>query len=167
MRDKPDLLKGAIAGIAGGLLASLIMEQFQALWSKAATAAQGQSKESSEKKPATVKAANAVTQKLTGHNVPTDKQELAGEAVHYTMGVTSGAIYGLASELIPLSTFGQGAGFGAAVFLLADEVSVPGLGLSQPPNKMPITTHIYGLVSHLVYGWTTEVVRSAVRKALS
>ena len=32
----PDILKGLIAGVAGGLLASLVMEQFQALWSKVA-----------------------------------------------------------------------------------------------------------------------------------
>jgi hypothetical protein len=34
--DGPDILKGLIAGVAGGLLASLVMEQFHALWSKAA-----------------------------------------------------------------------------------------------------------------------------------
>jgi len=34
--DAPDILKGLIAGVAGGLLASLVMEQFQALWSKVA-----------------------------------------------------------------------------------------------------------------------------------
>jgi hypothetical protein len=33
--DAPDILKGLIAGVAGGLLASLVA-QFQALWSKAA-----------------------------------------------------------------------------------------------------------------------------------
>lgn len=165
MNNKPDLFKGLTAGIAGGLLASLIMEQFQALWSKAKTALPDQPQKKG--KPATVKAADAVTQKFTGHNVPAERQEMAGEAVHYTMGLVSGAIYGLASEIVPLATLGQGAGFGAAVFLLADEVSVPALGLSKSPGKMPVSAHIYGFASHLIYGWTTELVRSAVRKALS
>lgn len=113
-----------------------------------------------------VKATDAITRKMTGHDVPKSKQSLAGETVHYSIGVTSGAIYGLAAEVIPLATIGQGAGFGAAVFLLADEVSVPALGLSASPAKMPVMSHVYALASHLVYGWTTEVVRDAVRRAL-
>jgi hypothetical protein len=32
-RRDPDLIKGVVAGIAGGLFASFLMEQFQALWS--------------------------------------------------------------------------------------------------------------------------------------
>jgi putative membrane protein len=165
MYKKPDLLKGLLAGIAGGLLASLIMEQFQALWSKAANALPDQPKEKG--KPATVKAADAIAQKFAGHNVPAARQEMAGEAVHYTMGLVSGAAYGLASELVPFATLGQGTGFGAAVFLLADEVSVPALGLSKPASETAMATHLYGFASHLVYGWTAELVRAAVRKALS
>ena len=38
VQDDPDVLKGLVAGIAGGLLASLVMEQFQTLWTKAADA---------------------------------------------------------------------------------------------------------------------------------
>lgn len=33
-----DLLKGLLAGVAGGLLASFLMEQFQAAWSAVAAA---------------------------------------------------------------------------------------------------------------------------------
>lgn len=160
-------MKAAIAGLAGGLLASLMMEQFQALWSKAASALQDQPQKKSREKPATVKAADAVSQKLAGHNIPAKKRELAGEVVHYAMGATSGALYGLATEVTPYATLGQGAAFGAGVFLLADEVSVPFLGLSKTPGKIPLATHIYAFASHLIYGWTTEAVRDVVRKALS
>ena len=167
MRAKQDIMKGTIAGVAGGLLASLIMEQFQALWTKAASSLQNKSQTASPEKPATVQAADAVSEQLTGHKLPPEQQDAAGEAVHYTMGAASGAIYGLVSELIPLATIGNGGVFGAAVFLLADEVSVPALGLSKSPSETPITTHAYGLASHLIYGWTTELVRAAVRKAMN
>ena len=33
-----DLMKGLLAGVAGGLLASFLMEQFQAAWSAASDA---------------------------------------------------------------------------------------------------------------------------------
>jgi uncharacterized membrane protein YagU involved in acid resistance len=50
--------------------------------------------------------------------------------------------------------------------LLADEVTLPALGYSKSPMEFPLSTHVYALVSHLVYGWTTEIVRRAVRKVL-
>jgi hypothetical protein len=49
---------------------------------------------------------------------------------------------------------------------LADELAVPRAGLSKPPKEIPLTTHVYALASHLVYGWITETVRRAVRRAL-
>jgi uncharacterized membrane protein YagU involved in acid resistance len=52
------------------------------------------------------------------------------------------------------------------VWLLADELAVPAAGLSKSPKEFPLTTHIYALASHLVYGWITETVRRAVRRAL-
>ena len=36
VNDEPDFVKGLVAGVAAGLLASLVMEQFQFAWSKAA-----------------------------------------------------------------------------------------------------------------------------------
>ncbi len=70
------------------------------------------------------------------------------------------------AEVVPIVTVGEGAGFGTGVWLLADEVAVPAAGLSKRPKEIPITTHLYALVSHLVYGWITETVRRAVRRAL-
>jgi uncharacterized membrane protein YagU involved in acid resistance len=82
------------------------------------------------------------------------------------MGTTSAAAYGVLAELAPIVTAGDGVAFGTALWLLADEVAVPAAGLSKPPREIPVTTHIYALVSHLVYGWITEMVRRAVRGAL-
>lgn len=165
-----DFSKGIIAGIAGGLLASLLMEQFQALWNTAAEkiAGSGDAGESPRREatPATVKVAQSVSKKVFGRKIPKAKREVAGEAVHYTMGIASGAIYGALTEISPVTTIGDGLAFGTAVWVLADEVSVPKLGLSDEPKKIPLATHFYALVSHLVYGWVTEIVRRAVRKAL-
>ncbi len=51
-----------------------------------------------------------------------------GEAVHYAMGAGSGLIYGIAAEVAPVTTAGLGLPFGAAVWLVADDVVVPALG---------------------------------------
>lgn len=164
-----DIAKGLVAGIAGGLLASFLMEQFQALWSKAAEElkpSEGKHNADAKEEPATVKVAQAISESLTSERISEDKKPLAGEAVHYAMGLTSGAIYGVAAELSPLATAGEGLAFGASVWLAADNAIVPALGFAKPPTRTPPSTHIYALASHLVYGFVTEAVRRAIRSAL-
>ena len=162
-----DIMKGLLAGVAGGLLASFLMEQFQAGWSAASEAMSSPKRRGGRKPdPTTVKAANLVTEKITGRKIPAGYKPLAGEAVHYGMGASSAAVYGVLAEVAPLVTAGDGAGFGAGLWLVADELAVPKAGLSKPPREIPLTTHLYALTSHLVYGWITEAVRRAVRRAL-
>ena len=162
-----DILKGLLAGVAGGLLASFLMEQFQAAWSAASDAMSSSKKRGGRKAdPATVKAANVLAVKVTGRKIPSGYKPIAGEAVHYGMGAASAALYGVLAEVAPIVTIGDGTGFGAGVWLLADEVAVSAAGLSKSPREIPLTTHIYALTSHLVYGWITETVRRAVRRAL-
>jgi len=119
-----------------------------------------------EQEPANEKAAEAISENVFGRELEKREKKVAGEAVHYAMGATSGAIYGVVSELMPFTTVGAGLPFGAAVWLIADDVAVPALGLSKSPTEYPLSTHAYALASHLVYGLTTELVRGAVRRAL-
>lgn len=162
-----DAMKGLIAGVAGGLLASFLMEQFQSAWSAAAEAiAPARKRGGRRSDPATVKAANLLAEKVSGRKLPPDYKSLGGEAVHYGMGATSAAVYGVLAEVAPVVTIGDGAAFGASVWLFADELAVPAAGLSKPAREIPITTHVYALASHLVYGWITETVRQAIRRVL-
>ncbi len=162
-----DLLKGVVAGIAGGLLASFLMEQFQAAWSASAEAIHPSPKKPGRPAdPTTVKAANLLSQKIVGRKVPPEYKAAAGEAMHYGIGAGSAAIYGALAEVAPFVTIGEGTAFGTGLWALADEVAVPKAGLSKPAQEIPLTTHLYALASHLVYGWITETVRRAVRGVL-
>ena len=164
----PDLAKGFVSGLLAGLFAAFLMEQFQALW----TAVGKKSQESKpgrpgpKPKPTTVKAADAIAVRVVGHKVRKKDQKVAGAAVHYAMGGTSAAIYGMLAEVAPAVRAGEGAAFGAAVWLIADEASLPALGLTKAPTKIPVSTHVYALASHLVYGVVTEAMRRAFRQAL-
>lgn len=181
------MLKGLAAGIIGGLVASWTMNQFQAWWSKlsegterphgAQSLQQGspqhgvaqelQERGSDEESDnAAVRAANAVSEVVFDHRLTKRDKEIGGEVAHYVMGATSGALYGAIAEILPEASLGAGLPFGAAVWLIADEGIVPALGLSKPPTEYPLSIHAYALASHLVYGFTTEVVRRTVRKAL-
>ena len=52
-----------------------------------------------------------------------------------------------------------GLGFGAALWLVADVVAMPLLGLSRPTTRRRLEMHLQSLAAHLVYGITTELVR--------
>jgi hypothetical protein len=177
-----------IAGAAGGLVASWVMNQFQALLSRmthgverphgAQSLQQGSPRHGvarelqergldREADNAAVRIAVLVSERLFGLELAErEKREIAGAVVHYAFGVATGGIYGAIAELNPATTTGAGLPFGAAVWLIADEIVVPALGLSKPPTKIPLSTHAYSIASHLVYGLTTEIVRRELRRAL-
>lgn len=187
MRIESNIGKGLAAGVAGGLVASVVMNQFQALLGKlmageershgAQSLQQGSpehgiGRELQERGSddgddnAAVRAGNAVAEFILDKKLTKEEKETAGAIAHYVMGVTSGAIYGAVAEALPESTVGEGLPFGAAVWLIADEAVVPALGLSKSAKDYPLSTHAYAFASHLVFGLTTELVRRAVRKTL-
>lgn len=171
-RRTPDLLAGAVAGLASGLAAPWVMNQFQAavplkafktLLGEAAATESSPSGEAAD--PATVQAAEAVSEGLLGHDLTDDEKEWAGPAVHYALGSGAGLAYGLMAEVKPRVTAGFGLPFGAAFWMVADEGAVPALGLSKAPWAYPPSVHAYAFVSHLVYGLSAEAVRRLVRSS--
>lgn len=182
-----NIYKGIAAGVAGGFVGSLAMNQFQELWSKlmaneerphgAQSLQQGSpdhgiGRELAERgvdEPddnAAVRTGNAVSEFVFDHHLRKSEKEKVGAVAHYAMGVTSGAIYGAMAEAVPATTVAAGLPFGAAVWVIADEAIVPAVGLSRTPSEYPASIHAYAFTSHLVYGLTTEIVRRAVRRAL-
>lgn len=187
MENKTSIAKGLAAGVAGGLVASAVMNKFQALWGKLmegeershgaqslqkdlpdhgiSLALQQRGSDSAEDNAA-VRSGNAISELVFDHKLSKSGKETAGTVAHYAMGATSGAIYGAAAEILPITTIGEGIPFGAAVWAIADEAVVPALGLSKSGTEYPLSTHVYAIASHLVYGLTTEIVRRNVRKML-
>ena len=153
----PDPIRGLAAGIAGGLVAALAMNQFQKLWTKIAPKPDG------DGDPATVRLANRASRKATGEFLDKQDKPLAGETVHYAFGAALGGLYGLAAEYRPEVTAGFGTGFGTAAMVAFDEGAVPASGLTQPPTEFGPATHAYSLASHLVFGAVTEATRRSLR----
>jgi putative membrane protein len=169
--------KGLVAGLAGGLAATAVMTQFQNAWSKTSEKIKNNSKnqeegrqghsEQPEAENATMKAAGKVAI-IAGHPLSHEQKKKASPFVHYGFGTAMGGLYGVIMENRSLrrqQPILAGAGFGTGLFLLADEIAVPALGLSGQ-SESSIGTHLYGLASHLVYGATTEGVRRLARKLL-
>lgn len=180
--DDANVWKGMVAGLAGGLIASWTMNQFQAAWTRMAEGAEkshgAQSMQPSDgskgeqggdvqaQDDATVETAKVISTKVFGHELQESEKEPAGAAVHYAFGTVTGGLYGALAEVTPQVTAAAGLPFGAAFWLVADEITVPALGLSKGPAEYPASTHAYALASHLVYGVTAELSRRAVRQVL-
>jgi len=151
--------RGAVAGIAGGLVAAWTMNRFQALLR------QTSDQPSKEGEDATQKAAEAVAEPILDRPLTRDEKRTAGPAVHYAFAALMGGLYGALAEKAPIVSRAAGMPFGAGLWFGADEVAVPGLGLAPKPSETSASTHMSALAAHLVYGVTTDLVRRAMRAA--
>ena len=187
IESRPELLKGILAGVAGGLLASWVMNQFQGAIHKmvegeerghgAQSMQQGSPshgiadklKERGIENPdddAPERLAKFIAAEGFDRRLSAGEKDAGGVALHYAFGAATGAAYGAAAEVLPSVTAGAGFPFGAAVWLAADEVVTPALGLSKKATEYSLGTHAYALASHFVYGLTAEIARRAVRRIL-
>ena len=168
LRRRPDLLRGMAAGLIGGLVGGWTMNQFQAVESKVRENCSGTSgqEQKSESDDATTKTAAWLLDSLAGIELSKKQRKTAGPIVHYAFGAAMGALYGGLMEYKRRSSPADGAMWGTALFVGADELTVPALGLSEPPTKYPLSVHASALTAHLLYGLTTELVRRKTRRAL-
>jgi putative membrane protein len=174
--------QGVIAGALGGLAASWAMEQFQSRFSQATDdgvdeaqrrsghearwSARSQDLLSGQTEPATAAAGNAAAVTAVGRPLTLGEEDAVGPFMHYAFGAAVGALYGAIAESRPGVTRLAGIPFGMGVWATADEVGVPAAGLSSPPWERPLRAHTYSVLSHAIYGLTTEAVRRFVRSAL-
>lgn len=180
-------LKGCAAGLAGGLAASLVMTGFQTAWNAAkkrspngtrngeSSSGNGQpemelqSGQQAENENPTEKVASKVVE-IAGMELSPEGKKTGGTVVHYAFGTLMGAAYGTALEFAPReyrrNSLGSGLLLGTALFAAADELALPALRLTERPTEVPASMHIYGLVSHLVYGATAGWVTRTFRKIM-
>ncbi|HET6935078.1 MAG TPA: DUF1440 domain-containing protein [Candidatus Angelobacter sp.] len=169
-KHEPEVWKGVLAGVAGGLVASWSMNQVFAIWNKYKKSS-AEPEQSSQKgvntDPATLQLAQKLSQEFLHHKIPDRYVRQAETAVHYGFGTLSGGVYGALAEYVPQAKAAAGTAFGAALFITADEIAVPLMGLSGKPNEVPKESHVLGLTAHIVYGITTELVRKGTRRLLA
>jgi putative membrane protein len=181
---KREPLLGTVAGIVGGLVGSWAMVQFQHAMEKTSLfdAPEDEHRPHAERRdeaqpnehdgtipdePATVRAASMVAEPLLGRGMSRQEKDVGGSIVHYAFGATVGAVYGCASEMYRDATRGFGLAYGCAVWLIADEIGLPLMGLSKGPTAYPIQRHAGALASHLVFGLTVECVRRAMTSRMA
>lgn len=90
--------------------------------------------------------------KLAGRKLSAEQRKKIGGAIHWSLGVSSGALYGLIRNRSRFLGIGSGVAYGLAFYVLVDEAGLSALGISPPPAAFPWQTHARGLAGHLVLG---------------
>lgn len=155
---RDSLALDVLFGAAGGALATWLMGYVMEGTTKTLPVKLQKEAEKQQKKQAegaTEKVARKAAEPL-GVQLQGEDKKKGGMAVHWTYGVTWGAIYGALHHRVPATGRLFGLGFGLGLFLFGDELLLPALKLGPAPTKTPIASHVSALVGHLAYGGITE-----------
>ena len=144
--------KGLAAGLIAGLAGSLVKAAGELLYNPRT--------EGQTPPPA------VLAEKAAGHPLSKAQRTAATQAIHYTFGGLTGAVYGAAAEVFPAVTVGFGAVFGIVLQLLTHESLVPAAGLDVPAPRQPAREHLSELFTRILYGVSTEATRRALRNRL-
>jgi hypothetical protein len=154
-----DVLKGAVAGAVGVWAMDRVdWFMYERGLDTPETRRQTEAARPGGMDPAHVTAKMAAD--AIGVRLSSPKENPAGLAVHYSLGIMPGMLYGAMRGRVDYVGAGRGLGYGFALFVLEDEIANPLLGTAAPPGRYPWTAHARGLVAHLVYGLVTDAVLS-------
>jgi hypothetical protein len=105
------------------------------------------------------------TASTVGTELSEDNRKRYGSAIHWTLGLGAGALYGALRPRLQNLAWARGFLFGAAFWLLVDEIATPVLGLTPGPEAFPWQTHARGLAGHLVFGAAADATLETLELA--
>ena len=156
MRTRVGWAEGAFEGAFAGAVATWLMSKATTLmYQKESQQARREEDAARGGKTAYGIAAEKVAQ-AAGTTLSEPQRQRAGTGLHWLLGIGTAAAYGAVRQLWPRAAAGRGLLFGAAVWLVTDEIAVTALGLTPPPQDFPWQTHARALAGHLVFGGATE-----------
>src|SRR5690348_339022 len=145
-KHKSNLLRGTLAGMAGGIAGTLAMDAVSAAWTLArrghlhpreatliqqggrpdVDSAKEQGRDSGEREAvATIAVAEKAAEPVLGRELSPRERHEGGRLVHYTFGALLGAFYGAAAEKFPIVSAGLGVPFGLSVWAGGVEAALP------------------------------------------
>lgn len=146
------LISGFIGGLAGTAVKNLI-EGFLPV-------------RKVEQRSAQIKIVDELSTKITGSPVSTQNEALAEQLVSFPFGASIGAAYGYGKKDSDTLDLKDGVILGTSTWFSTHETSLPIMGLEAKPTDVPIKMQVNELLAHVLFGITTEVVRSLVNEQL-
>ena len=167
------LARGTLAGVAGLVAMDLFSRAMKNVGSSSSESDEPDGERrlddislvgphAKEGEPATVAVGRIAYEKVLGSEPSRERGAQLGKAVHWGYGLAVGALFGLLERRLPDNDLGSGLGYGAALWLLGDELAVPLLGLAEGPTAHPARVHVQALGAHLVYGLATGAAMKAM-----
>ena len=151
-KPSPDLVKGALAGMLGGLAGAGAKMAAEHLFPPRLDG----------RKPPSV----AWAEQVTNRSLEGAERQLAHKTIHFVFGALAGAAYGALVEFEPSLAAWRGAAFGVTLNRITHEWLLPRLDLSATPNERPTQERIGDWVTHAVYGTITDTTRRVVRRRM-
>jgi putative membrane protein len=151
-RRKRSLFKGFLAGAIGGLAGAA---------AKAAAEAAYPPRTQGQIPPPAV-----LVNRLSAQPLSEEAEVASVRAIHWGFGALAGGVYGALAEYQPVVTGRLGLTFGLTLCGITHASALPMMGLTETPENQPVREHASEVVTHAIYGVTTEVVRRLARKAL-
>jgi putative membrane protein len=149
------LLKGMLAGLVGGLVATAGKSLAEKVFPP--------------KTPGGAVSQSMLAQKISGkvgHELSVREQQAVAHTLHWGLGAAAGAAYGGVAEYFPSATGKDGANFGMALATFTHEGGLPALAFVARPKPQSGMERTSEVVSHVVFGLVTETVRRFLRKRL-
>lgn len=99
---------------------------------------------------------------LLGAHLDDEQRQRLGSAIHWALGIGTGALYGALRDRLEGVEMGRGLAFGTAFWGVVDEGLNPVMGLTPGPAAFPWQTHARGLAGHLSYGVVADTTLRAL-----
>jgi putative membrane protein len=151
-RRKRSLIKGFVAGAIGGLVGAAAKAAGEIIYPPRI---EGQ-----------IAPPAVLINRMASHPLSEEAEEASVRAIHWGFGALVGGVYGALAEYQPAVTGRLGANFGLTLCGITHISALPLMGLTESPENQPAREHASELVTHAVYGVTTEVVRRLARRVL-
>lgn len=152
----PDTQRALISGFLGGLAGTAvksIIERYLPV-------------RKVEQRSAQIKILDDLSTRITGGPISVENEALAEQLVNFPVGASVGAAYGYGKKDKDELRVIDGVILGGTTWFTTHETSLPLLGLEENPKDIPIKTQANELFAHVLFGVTTELVRSFVSKKL-
>ena len=153
------LARGLVAGAIGAGGQSLFFKATASLMPKP-TKIRAKPEAKAQKETSLETVARRTTEGLMQRG-PLDvaQKKRAASAVHYLFGAAWGGLYGLLRETTRVSPLL----FGAAVWMLSDNLLLPLFRVAAWPHKYKLSEHHYALHAHFAYGLSTAAAYALLR----
>lgn len=155
-RGEGNATRGLISGLIGGLAGTAVKSTLERFLDVRKV----------DQKSAQMKIIDDLAVKLTGTPVKTDNEGIAEQLINIPLSVSVGAAYGYGKRDQVETNLMDGVLLGATTWASTHETTLPLVGLEKSPEDIPIKTQVSELFAHVLFGVTTEIVRSYVNERL-